>query len=192
MDNSISISQKLLDKDTEKIIGKVTEFTSGYYKHYMLDLDGLCEKLGIGLYEAKFEDENVSGAITKSGDSWQIVVNELHAPTRRRFTVAHELGHYFAIVNNSLPAVEYLEDNNNVIKDYFILNRSDNVVDDVYQVERQANYIGASILMPENMVKPLFEQNTNPLEMAQKFGVSEAALSYRLKSLGLLTSETLE
>lgn len=188
----MSLAQKLLDKDTEKIIEKVATLASGYYKHYSLDLDGLCEHLGIKLMEAKFDDPNVSGAITRDGESWTIVVNELHPVARRRFTVAHELGHYFAVINDSLPAVEYLEDNNNVIKDYFILNRESEVADDVYQVERQANMIGAALLMPRDKIKALFDQGVGPIEMTGKFGVSEAALSYRLKSLGLVTSETME
>lgn len=186
-----SLSQKLLDKETEKIVEKVSDITSSFYKHNMLDLDGLCDNLGIQLLEAKYEDDNISGAITKDGNRWIIVVNESHPPTRKRFTVAHELGHYFAVINESLPAEEYLEDNDNVIKDYFILNRTEEVADDVYQVERQANFIGASILMPESMIRSLFEQSVSPPDMAQRFGVSESALSYRLKSLGLITSENL-
>lgn len=182
---------RILDRETEKIINKVSEITSGYYKHFSLDLDGLCEKLNIKLYEATFDDDNVSGAITRDGETWKIVINESHPTTRKRFTVAHELGHYFAITNDSLLAVEYLEDNDNVIKDYFILNRDDVVSDDNYQIERQANYIGASLLMPEQMVRQLFDEGTTTSVMAEKFGVSEAALSYRLKSLGLLTPETL-
>lgn len=188
----MSAPQKLLDKETEKITAVALNETSGFYKHNMLDLDSLCEHLNIKLYEANFDDDNVSGAITKDGSNWTIVVNEQHPPVRKRFTVAHELGHYFAIVNNSFPAVEYLEDNDNMIKDYFILNREDEVVDDIYQVERQANIIGASILMPEPMVRSLFdEKNSTITDMAQKFGVSEAAMSFRLKSLNLCTAEML-
>lgn len=187
----MSLAQKLLDKDTEKIITKVSTYTSGFYKHFSLDLDHLCEQLGVKLLESKFDDPNVSGAITRDGDTWTIVVNELHPTSRRRFTVAHELGHYFAVINNSLPAVEYLEDNDNVIKDYFILNRESEVIDDVYQIERQANMIGAALLMPEDKVKSLFQKGTSPVDMTREFGVSEAALSYRLKSLGLITPETL-
>lgn len=187
----MSTAQKILDKDTHRIIERVSTLTPGFYKHYSLDLDALCEHLGVNLMEAKFEDPNASGAITREGDKWTIIVNELHPTTRRRFTVAHELGHYFAVVNESLPAVEYLEDNDNVIKDYLLLNRNEEVSDEVYQVERQANMIGAALLMPEDKVRALFEQRVSTSDMMKQFGVSEAALTYRLKSLGLVISEAL-
>ena len=188
----MSVPQKLLDKETDRIVNIALEETSGFYKHNMLDLDNLCAHLNVKIYEANLEDENVSGVISKDGSSWTIIVNELHSSVRKRFTVAHELGHYFAIINNSLPAVEYLEDNDNMIKDYFILNREENVIDDIYQVERQANMIGASILMPEPMVRSLLEEKNSVIDMAQKFGVSEAAMTFRLKSLNLCTTEMLE
>lgn len=187
----MSIAQKILDKETNRIIEEASLIAAGFYKNYSLDLDALCDHLNIKLFEAKYDDNNVSGAITKENGGWTIVVNELHPPRRRRFTVAHELGHYFAIINNSLPAVEYLEDNNNVIKDYFILNRNGSVEDDVYQIERQANMIGAALLMPEDKVRALVAQKLSPNEITSLFGVSEAALSFRLKALGLLDAQTL-
>lgn len=184
-------AQKILDNQTKEIVKKITPIISGYYERTTLDLDAVCEKLGITLYQAKFEDPNMSGALSKDNGTWSIVVNEEHAPKRRRFTIAHELGHYFAIQNGSISAQEYIEENNNVIRDYYVLNRNEDVDEENYQVERQANMIAAEILMPEEMVTALINENSNIPELADKFGVSESAMSYRLTGLKINTLETL-
>lgn len=184
-------AQKILDKQTKDIVAIVNPLIAGYYKHYMLDLDALCARFGITVYQAKFDEDNISGAISKVKESWSIVVNEEHSPRRRRFTIAHELGHFFAIEHGSISAKEYFEDNDNVIRDSSVMNRTTDVNDDIYDTERQANMIAAEILMPEEMVRTLVDQQINLKEMAEKFGVSEAAMGYRLSSLGINTIETL-
>src|SRR6185437_2619912 len=114
----------------------------------------------------KFDDSNMSGTLSKDGE-WAIVVNEEHPVQRRRFTIAHELGHFFAIENGSISAVEYLEDNDNVIRDYYVMNRSEEVTDDNYDTERQANMIAAEILMPEKMVHALIDEKSSIQQMAE-------------------------
>ncbi len=185
--------QKIIDRDTKRIIEKVRSEILGFYNLYKLDVDALCRHLGISLLEGEFEDENVSGAITKSDSTYTIVINAGHPHTRKRFTIAHELGHYYAIENGSEIAKDYLEENGNVIKDYVVLNRSDKseINEDNYQVERQANMIGASVLMPDEMVKSLVDEKLDVSEMASRFGVSESAMAYRLKILNFDTMETL-
>lgn len=184
-------AQKILDKQTKDILAIVNPLIAGYYQGYMLDLDRICAREGITLYQAKFENDNMSGALSRDDGQWSIVVNEDHSPRRRRFTIAHELGHYFAIQNGSISAQEYLEDNNDVIRDYYVLNRTTDVHDDIYDTERQANMIAAEVLMPEEMVRALIDEKKNLREMAGMFGVSESAMSYRLEGLGINTIETL-
>jgi Zn-dependent peptidase ImmA (M78 family) len=184
--------QKIIDRETKRIIEKVRSEILGFYNLYRLDLDSLCRHLGISLLEGEYEDENVSGALTKN-DGYTIVINSNHSLPRKRFTIAHELGHYYAIENGSEIAKEFMEQNGNLIKDYLVVNRSDKseIDENNYQVERQANMIGASILMPDEMVKSLVNENLDIPEMAIKFGVSESAMSYRLKILNFDPMETL-
>jgi Zn-dependent peptidase ImmA (M78 family) len=184
-------TQKIIDRQTTKIIQTVKEDFSGFYEKFFLDLDSVCKHFGVSLFEAEFPDENVSGALTKNNGDWSIVVNAKHPPSRRRFTIAHEVGHFLAIKYDSEIAKSFLESNDGIIKDYFVVNRSEEVDPEQYQVERQANMIAASILMPEDMVKNLYDQKVDIAEMAEKFGVSESAMSYRLKSLGLDSIETM-
>lgn len=180
----MSIVQKLLDRETERIIATVKDEVSGYYKHTLLDLDAICQTYGIHLLEGPFEDENQSGALVKDDDGWSIIVNETHSRNRKRFTIAHELGHFFAVQHNSVQAEDYLEEQGNIIRDYTLMKRTEDAEDGKYQVERQANMIAAEILMPDQLVQKLYEQRLTISEMAEQFGVSEIAMSYKLTSMG--------
>ncbi|NJK70871.1 MAG: ImmA/IrrE family metallo-endopeptidase [Thermales bacterium] len=74
-----------------------TTVNEKYYVHGKLDLNLLCKDLGIHVYEVEFLDEGISGAIQKSkSDNWEIFVNRAHHINRKRFTVAHEIGHYIS------------------------------------------------------------------------------------------------
>ncbi len=175
--------QKIIDSHTESIIQELKVELSGYYDKYSLDIDAVCKKFGIKLLEAEFPNQ-LSGTLIKENGDWVIAVNSLHAPTRRRFTVAHELGHFLAIQNESEIALDYLERNGGVIKDNVSINRAEvDANEDDYQVERQANHIAAAILMPDDKVLALNEEGLDVAEMARRFEVSESAMSYRLKSL---------
>src|SRR5258708_4143381 len=55
------------------------------------DLDRVCEKLGVSVRDS---DELIgSGALVKDGEAFQILCASDLSPERRRFTIAHELGH---------------------------------------------------------------------------------------------------
>ena len=47
----------------------------------------------IEVLEAELYD--ISGALRREGNGWKIYVNRQDSPQRKRFTIAHELGHYF-------------------------------------------------------------------------------------------------
>lgn len=183
----MSNAQKLLDRETRRIIEEVKEAVSGYYTHTILDLDAVCDVNNIQILEGKFEDDNQSGALINENGKWQIVVNEDHPISRKRFTIAHELGHYFAVQGESIQAEIYLEEQNNVIRDYALMKRTDEVDEGTYPVERQANMIAAAILMPDHLVQKLYDQIPRPSvsELASEFGVSEIAMENKLQSMGI-------
>ncbi len=180
----MSNAQRLLDRETTRIVKNVKEEVSGYYKHASLDLDAICQAYNIRLLEGTFEDENQSGALVKNEDGWSIIVNEAHSRNRKRFTIAHELGHFFAVQYESIQAETYLEEQGGIIRDYALMKRMEEVEDGKYQVERQANMIAAEILMPDQLVQQLYEKGMSVVEMAEQFGVSEIAMAYKLKGMG--------
>ena len=57
-------------------------------------VDQLTKKLGIILCPLPADDE-ISGAIVRKDGRVVIAVNPAHHHNRQRFTIAHELGHFF-------------------------------------------------------------------------------------------------
>src|SRR5947208_1952447 len=57
----------------------------------------LRDKPEVEIYILAVEDSGISGAISfdKEHSKFKIIINQDKAPTRRHFTIAHELGHYF-------------------------------------------------------------------------------------------------
>ncbi len=128
-----------------------------------------------------------SGSISKNSDGTvEIWVNPFDADIRRRFTAAHELGHY---VNGDLKE-------NNSIEDYpHTLYRTDG---DSSQQEQDANEFAAKLLMPKNHIytigrKIIAESEDKPIaskvfidKMARIFNVSKGTMTYRLKKMGIV------
>lgn len=90
---------------------------------------------------------------------------------RTRFTMAHELGHVLLEhVNVNMPR-----------------KRDTNFPAYTFDPDEvAANGFAAELLMPEVMVRELFPVASSLLQLAEAFGVSTAAMSYRLKNLGLV------
>jgi hypothetical protein len=97
-------------------------------------------------------------------------------PRRRRFTIAHEIGHWVLHVSNG-----------NVCA-----CRPDEVVDDhrarkLRKAEAEANDFAAELLMPEPLVTEYCKRlGANIVALAEDFDVSVPALKLRLTRLGLL------
>lgn len=99
------------------------------------------------------------------------------APVRRRFTVAHEIGHF---------ALGHLKAGTTMFRDPAanFSSRSAN------SLEREANAFAAQMLMPAETLRYAVIQKrmTDVGELANAFGVSQVAMSYRLQNLGLLSA----
>lgn len=143
-----------------------------------VNLEALARNLGLRVaYEPL--DPEVSGYIHRSGDAWEIVVNSRHAPTRQRFTLAHEIGHY-------IYHRDRLGDGTNDTRAY----RADESV--AYynsaiarEHEREANRFAAGLLMPAARVAHVSRTTklNDPASLAPLFGVSPTAMEIRLNAL---------
>ena len=69
-------------------------------------MEKLCDSLGIEIQYVDFSEiegrigKEISGALQKHGKTYTILVNEDESDVRARFTIAHELGHYFLHVKD--------------------------------------------------------------------------------------------
>jgi Zn-dependent peptidase ImmA (M78 family) len=127
-------------------------------------------------------DGDVSGMLYRADGNALIGVNSKHAPTRQRFTVAHEIGHL--VLHKGRP----------MFIDRFVRVNWRNGASDREEV--QANAFAAELLMPRKFVESEVErvlskrQNATPqqlaADLAKTFHVSAEAMSYRLENLGIL------
>jgi Zn-dependent peptidase ImmA (M78 family) len=150
------------------------------------DLEKFAKKIGISnIWLAKFNKEGVSGLLKKEGDEWNIYVHHADSPRRRRFTIAHEIGHFVSYLNDGASKTA-LADKGQVTDFAFTRLEQGSPA----AMEAEANAIAARILMPEGDVRNLLEKTKAVEEMAGYFQVSESAMMFRLSDLGITPLES--
>jgi Zn-dependent peptidase ImmA (M78 family) len=131
--------------------------------------------------------DDCSGVLVRSANGAVIGVNKDHHENRQRFTIAHEIAH-FCLHTGKL----YVD------KGYWINFRNADSGSGTKEEERQANAFAAALLMPAAWVKERFyaapfdlgdDSNERLEALADQFGVSQQAMTYRLMSLGLVEGE---
>lgn len=131
----------------------------------------IARELGLEVYRVRGWRDTISGMIkqdaSRGGKSgFAIFVNATHAATRRRFTIAHEIGHY-------------------------VLHQDrigDGITDDaLYRsklggaIEVQANRFAADLLIPDHLLRRAIEDGMESVEdLAHHFDVSKSSMSIRL------------
>lgn len=150
--------------------------------NYTDDLFVLVEKIGGKISVGNTGDEDVeSGSILIDKNAkFEIFISPFTSIERDRFTIAHELGHLFL----HYPKVrESMEDNT--------IFRATRYVDQTNQkqqiAEREANWFAASLLMPEEHFKEIYNKHGEK-QTEVEFNVSSSAVRIRAKSLGLPSS----
>lgn len=132
-----------------------------------VDPERLAWDLGIPVLNARFS-ERLSGVLVPetcgNETRYLIFVNSRHRRTRRRFSIAHELGHFF-LHRGLQPAFTHLRKPHG-------------------KLEREADLFAAELLMPEADVR-LAARLTDFSGLIQVFEVSAAAMRRRLAELGV-------
>ncbi|RYD73247.1 MAG: ImmA/IrrE family metallo-endopeptidase [Verrucomicrobiaceae bacterium] len=158
-------------------------------------VEEIAERQGATIRQQPTED-SLSGFLFKDRATGTAIigVNKDHSPTRKRFTVAHELGHLM------LHSYEQIHvDKAGYGAGYGLVKlRSDLSSTGLDSEEVEANFFAAEILMPLRLLEEeLTKQPTlNMLDessfnaalksMSKTFKVSPQALNIRLVQLGLL------
>lgn len=133
----------------------------------------LAQSLGINIILATFEDDTIAGMLKFENNEVNIYVNEKQSANRQRFTIAHELGHFILhknLVENQKGSIFYRKD-------------FDNYSD---ALEQQANQFAASLLMPERVIKELWDVFHSIDPIADILRVSKQALLIRMTALGVI------
>jgi Zn-dependent peptidase ImmA (M78 family) len=151
-----------------------------------IDVEKIAEDLGLRVVAEDLGSE-ISGLLLVSKDGMaSIAVERSEPPVRKRFTIAHEIGHF--LLRHHLQRNELVHADEH----WQVIYRSPRASEGLDPMEVQANQFAATLLMPTKVVreraeilpKPLPEKDVKAL--ANEFKVSEQAMTIRLSGLGLI------
>jgi Zn-dependent peptidase ImmA (M78 family) len=158
-------------------------FPSG--PNFPVDPAILIEQLGGKLIENAQLSAYIDAEINKTGESFEIRLRH-NQPKRRRFTLAHELGHLFL-------HMKYLSQEKWEFATQYQDSQFRRTLGDYSEEELQANEFAASFLMPESDFSQAIDRFRNKqsgeidiIKVAEYFGVSEEAATLRAKWLRFL------
>ncbi len=162
-------------------------------------LQDIIKAENIKFREVNSKNNSFVGSFTKAVNSQKYIMINSNIDNfgRKNFIIAHELGHYF--LNHSLIQNDFYCIDNEILEDGSSTS----------EIEKEANYFATCLLMPEekitNAFKALLSNSKKTYNndfllvkksnysvwrgicdtLTKRYGVSEAALRYRLKSLNL-------
>ena len=146
-------------------------------------VERIAAKLGLDVRSAPL-DGDLSGVLVRNEGEVYIGVNSLHHRNRRRFTIAHELGH-FSLHKGIRMHVD---------RDFRVNWRDDDSSKAVDPEEMEANRFAAELLMPTHLLlKDIeglkrFDQRTVDL-LARRYRVSPQAMRIRLSNFGFFPAD---
>ena len=150
-----------------------------------IDVIEVARRLGARVVEALVPDD-VSGMLVRNGATVIISVKPSDAPTRKRFTIAHEIGHLY--LEHQFKSGQHVH----VDRGSYVSHRGRRASEGTDPMEVEANQFASALLMPSALLKQraaaqgdvLGEEEVDAL--AQEFAVSVQAMTIRLGTLGLL------
>lgn len=170
-----SVAKKLQDEpalilDVDSIIEKAKQ--DGYIKDNVTNIKSIIESEGVDISYCDDMPSYMSGKLECLNGKWVISVNNNHHPNRKKFTMAHELAHYFLHKDSSASFQD-----TTFFRD-----------DSSSPIEYAANDFASKLLMPEDDVRNCITNGVKSLnELASIFKVSVDAMKNRIKSLGYKT-----
>jgi Zn-dependent peptidase ImmA (M78 family) len=157
-----------------------------------VDVIKVAAQLKIGIVYHPFEDD-VSGVLSLRNDKATIGVNEGHHSNRKRFTIAHEIGHF--VLEHQRPGSVFVDKQG---QHTAVIYRNANSSTGEDEQEREANAFAAALLMPAPLVRAQLENTRIELagddddsvisKLSKLFQVSMDAMAYRLAGLRLLNN----
>lgn len=169
----------------EDIVKRVEENCEEYnITEYPVKIVELCKQYDITVFEEYLPPEVSGFIVIKEGTFEQydtgrlIVVNLSELASRRRFTIAHELGHY--ILHKKVDEELYAHRD----------------AGGSSQEEQEANFFASNILMPKDLINQALDMCDKSLSsisdyykieyIAEQFAVSKSAAQIRLEQLGII------
>lgn len=144
-----------------------------------VDVKAIISEIGL-TYVERSMPPGESGYIEYDGWTCTIAVNANDGPQRRRFTAAHELGHFLKH-RDLLKRQKHLDR----LYDEAANRNPERPLEHRHEV--QANQFAAALLMPRQTIETAIANGVSTIAaLAKLFDVSALAMEVRLRSLNLL------
>ena len=148
-----------------------------------IDIQKLIRMLGVNLISKKFT-EDISGLFVMTEENIPIIsYNSEDNEVRKRFTMAHELGHF---ILHSKDQSFFIDKSPKVFFRNSVSTTGEKFM------EREANSFAAALLMPSHLISSELatctsfgNEDDTIFHLARRFMVSQQALAFRLSNLGL-------
>ena len=168
------INQRLEDLTSEILMN------NDMYK-IPVDVIKIANANDIKVYEGDL-DKKISGAIRykKDEDKFEILINKNDIKVRQRFTIAHELGHYFlhqSFLKNEEIHIDVM---------YRSIINNEVEKENLRKREKEVDYFAGALLMNRTLLEKMYNENNSIKDLAEIFNVSVSAMTVRLDILGLL------
>ncbi|MCR8667297.1 ImmA/IrrE family metallo-endopeptidase [Aestuariibaculum sp. M13] len=131
--------------------------------------------------------DDVSGVLVVNKGECKIGYNSTESLVRQRFTLAHEVGHFWLHLDNKEQEL-FVDDSK------YMFRKQGGTKSQEYKKEMQANQFAAALLMPKCLIQKEIELLDNGIindhdlivALSKKFKVSQISMTYRLNNLGFL------
>lgn len=145
-------------------------------------VEDIARKLGAKVIMRPDFDDDLDGMIVKEGGVVVIGVNDGQHNNRKRFTIAHEIGHL--VLHGEIIEKVHVDKSFN-----YRFNRDGRSRIGQDRIEIEANRFAAELLMPEKFLKKEKEISSGCMDfengltsLAEKYGVSVQAMAIRLSN----------
>ena len=165
-----------MSKELSRIKPEQKVILDQFMSEYPVKLGSLAKQLGVPIRVSSL-GTGISGQISRVGEGYVIRVNRNEARERQRFTIGHELAHFFLHqdVIDSSP--------NGITDSVLYLSGAPK------RIEYEANRLAAEIVMPMGLVEKELKEGFGGFvteatieALANRFEVSKAAMEIRLSN----------
>ena len=138
-----------------------------------IDLQKICEELGFQYVEIATFPPGLSALCVEQEGVKYAVVNKGHHSPRKRFSLAHELGHWIFGHTRSFPQSEVTIDHPPNPEDVKRNNKEE---------EAEANEFAGELLVPLSLLKESLKKTQDIAQLASMYDVSKEVMTIRRMS----------
>jgi len=162
---------------------EIQEVLEKYKGQLPVPIVNIANDLQIEIYETNDLAPGESGIIRKEDSKYYIYVKAGDLYTRKRFTIAHEIGHFIKHKAKLDSSKEFIDSsvqptpNGNGTTLHRAITQE--LSDEERRLEVEANEIAADLLMPSDEFIRVWKESDTMEEIANKFAVSISAATIR-------------